>query len=138
MTLITDRTEADVLLGNEKGHYGFRDLNRVETAAAELDRLFPVLGFSERLVTKTDWGLPGDFDAQSWPCKRQMDRYLGNIIRIRKLFAITISLPTTMTKLTAVRANNIEKVLKQAKLRADAAIGAFHYSGETIAGEEIL
>ena len=58
MALVTDRTESDALLGNEKGLYSYTDLNRVETAVSEIVAQFPSLGVSEQLTIKTDWGLP--------------------------------------------------------------------------------
>ena len=39
MQFITDRTHADVLLGNEKGIYSYEDLNRVERAVAQLSAM---------------------------------------------------------------------------------------------------
>lgn len=136
MELITNRTESDVFLGNEKGVYCFSDLNRVESAVQEIAALFPVLGTSLVLVTKTDWGLPESFSTAQWPVESQMRRYLGNIDAIKKLFYISVPLPASMEKLNWNGANNIEKTLQQAKIRAANTIQTFRYSGEIYSGEE--
>lgn len=109
MTFITDRTKSDVLLGNEKGSYGYTDLNRVEAAVAELSTR---LGLS--LATKTDWMY------STIPFESEMTRYLGNVAAVRT-YCATIGdisafpeLPTNMKHLTHTGANNIEKVLELA------------------------
>ena len=96
MDLITDRTESDVLLGNEKGTYSHADLNRVEKAVSELAAMITALGFSLVLETKTDWGMPGDFSADEWPAETQMQRYVENVAKIRKVFVIQEKIPETM------------------------------------------
>ena len=136
MHLITDRTESDAMLRNEKGTYGFSDLNRVEGTVAEIAALFPVLDIGLDLETKTDWGLPGAFSAASWPAASQMQRYLGNVASIRSAFQIPTQLPATMARLTWSGANSIEKVLQTAMARATGTIQTFRYSGEIYAGEE--
>lgn len=136
MDLITDRTESDALLGNEKGTYSYTDLNRVEAAVSEIAALFPVLGTSLVLTTKTNWGLPGAFLSAEWPVTSQMQRYLGNVVAIKNNFGIPVQLPATMAKLTWSGANNIEKVLQMAMTRATNTIQTFRYSGEIYSGEE--
>lgn len=87
-----------------KGAYNFSDLNRVETAVAELAEL---LGLT--LETKTDW-TPWDT-----PVQADMERYLGNVAAIRDAYpgdAELPSLPVSMIGLNYIGANNIEKVLK--------------------------
>lgn len=110
MYFITDRTESDVFLGNEKGVYSYTDLNRVEEAVQTIVDAGLVTG----LETKTDWGLPGDFSVDGWPVKSQMERFLQNISAIRDAFSIAIQLPESMDKLNWEGANNIEKVLQTA------------------------
>lgn len=136
MDLITDRTESDALLGNEKGTYSYTDLNRVEMAVGEIAALFPVLGTALVLTTKTDWGLPDEFSAEEWPALSQMQRYLGNVVAIKNTFDIPIQLPISMARLTWAGANNIEKVLQVAMTRATNTIQSFRYSGEIYSGEE--
>ena len=100
MQLITDRTEADVLLGNEKGRYSHTDLNRVESAVAELQRLAGQMDISPGLTTKNDWGLPGSFSSDNWPTESQMQRYLGNVHALCSALEIRTGLPDTMAGLT--------------------------------------
>ena len=123
--LITDRTQYHVALLNKlrrkpwssmtsseksawykdaaKGAYNYTDLNRVETAVTELARR---LGLT--LTTKTNWTL---WDV---PTTNDMERYLRNVQTIRDACpgdADFPDLPYSMSGLTYVGANNIEKTL---------------------------
>lgn len=138
MTLVTDRTEADSLLGNEKGTYGYADLNRVENAVSEIAKYFSVLGSSSKMSIKTDWGLPGDFSTETFPVKSQMDRYLSNVQYINNLFAVGLPLPDSMDKMTWDSANMIEEVLQRASGKISAIINTYRYSGEIYAGEDLI
>ena len=86
-----------------KGGYNYTDLNRVETAVAELAGQ---LGLT--LTTKTNW--------TCWdrPVQSDMERYLGNVVAIRDACSADLdfpTLPSTMSGLTYSGANSIEKVL---------------------------
>lgn len=122
--MITDRTQADVDRVKElsakgwagmtaqekvewnaglKGAYNYTDLNRVETAVAEL-----AADLCLDLQTKTDW------TAWDIPKESDMDRYLKNIKKIRSAgvgYSTTPAPPDSMQKLDYIKANNIEKVL---------------------------
>lgn len=135
MDLIIDRSESDALLRNEKGVYGYGDLNRVEAAVAEIAALFPTLDIGLDLEIKTDWGLPAAFSVAEWPAASQMQRYLGNVRTIKSTFGVTVQLPSSMARLTWSGANNIEKVLQAAMARAAGTIESFRYSGEIYSGE---
>lgn len=135
MELITDRTESDSLLRNERGIYGYTDLNRVEQAVETIVGLAAQLGKPLDLEVKTDWGEPGVFPV-NFPTESQMTRYLGNVRTIREVFGISTQLPQTMRRLTWRSANNIEKVLQSALTIADQTIPNFIYCGEVFAGEE--
>lgn len=135
MELVTNRTEADALLGNEKGIYSYADLNRVESAVAELSLLFPALDINLSPETKTDWGYPGFFSVDKWPTETQMTRYLKNVSDIKSAFGISLWLPPSMSQLTWSGANNIEKILERAHTAATNTIKAFRYSGEFYSGE---
>ncbi len=112
MEFITDRTEADVLLGNAKGRYRFTDLNRVERAVQELCNLGNQLGYELNLPTKTDWGPPGMFPSDSWPTDSQMKRYLSNVSKLCELFSVDSSnVPQTADALDWQGANAIEEAL---------------------------
>lgn len=138
MKLVTDRTESDALLGNEKGVYSHVDLNRVETAVAALAAELSAIGYKINLTTKTDWMPPEDFLAETWPVKSQMERYLKNIRTIRNIFPLEGkgTLPDSMDRLTWKTANLIEMILKNAGEKVDAVKQAWNYSGEVFAGEE--
>ena len=136
MELITNRTEADVLLGNAKGTYGYTDLNRVEQAVTELCSLATRLDIHQNLTTKTDWGLPGAFSAGTWPTVEQMKRYLGNVHALCDALSLETNLPMTMAHLTFVGANEIENALLSAYHRVQGILNAYQFSGEIYAGEE--
>ena len=138
MKLVTDRTEMDALLGNEKGTYGYLDLNRVESCVAMISDLFSEMGISAELPTKTNWGIPGQFSVADWPVETQMERYLRNIALIRTEMAISIPVPISMDKLTWISANNIEKILETAVIRIKGIKQSYRYSGEIYAGEELI
>lgn len=137
MTLITDRTDADVLAQNAKGMYGPTDLNRVESAVREISLLLGQLGINLRLQTKTDWDYPEMFSAESWPVQSQMRRYIDNVTAIRDAASGTVQIPDNMENLTADAANSIEQVLLDAYDFAYKTIKTFRYSGEFYSGEEI-
>lgn len=136
MQFITDRTEADVLMGTAKSMYQDTDLNRVEEAVAEISAQFHALGIGLKLVVKTDWKPPEDYSTENWVTEKQMARYLENVAAIRTLFPVAIQLPQSMSNLTWEDANNIEKVLKTAVERIAAIKQSYRYSGEFYAGEE--
>lgn len=136
MDLITDRTESDVLLKTEKGTYGYKDLNRVEDAVKSLQELAVQLDIPAVLITKTDWGLPGAFDAAAWPTQSQMRRYLQNVSDLCDAVAVNATLPKSMQGLTWMGANSIEEALSAVHIRIQGVLHAFKYSGECFAGEE--
>lgn len=136
MNLITDRTKSDVLLGTEKGVYGIADLNRVESAVAELLALAKALDVRCNLKVKTDWGLPGEFSAETWPAKGQMERYLSNVNRLCQAMELAADLPSSMDHLTWKGANQIEQALLLTYARIQNILQTFRFSGELFAGEE--
>jgi hypothetical protein len=106
-----------------KGAYNYTDLNRVESAVATVGG---ILGLS--LTTKTNW--------TKWdiPSKSEMDRYLGNVAKIRNHCASVPNLPplpSSMNGLNYTDANNIELVLLRAYEFAMSSI----QSGEIYSGE---
>ena len=136
MEFVTDRTKSDVLLGAEKGLYGFSDLNRVESAVAELAVLAKKLGVSKQFDVKTDWGLPSVFSASQWPTKKQMARYLDNVRSLCEIVELTANIPVSMEHLTWDGANQIEEALSLVYERIQNILKFFRYSGEFFAGEE--
>lgn len=144
LNLITDRTQDDVdrvkklaALGwggmssaqqaewsaGMKGAYSHVDLNRVESAVAELAA---AMGLA--LTTKTDW------TALDVPKTADMERYLGNINALRAIvpgLPDTPDTPQSMRGLTWQMANDIEQIL----LDIEFALGTLNYSGELYCGE---
>jgi hypothetical protein len=138
MQLVTDRTEADMLLQNEKGTYNFQDLNRVESAVQELLTQLPKIGARVELEVKTDWGLPGDFSEDTWPTFHQMKRYLQNVKTLCDFCSLQIpNMPATMEDLTFDGANAIEEALEEVYKHISSIVRCLRYSGEFYAGEEI-
>lgn len=101
---LTDGQKNEYLNYAAKGAYNYRDLNRVESAVAELAEM---LGLT--LSTKTDWGV------WDYPTQSEMDRYLGNVAAVRDACPDEQNFPTlpsSMDRLTYETANNIEKILE--------------------------
>ena len=136
MQLITDRSEADVLLGTEKGYYGSSDLNRVETFVEDLLRKLPELDVRILLKTKRDWTLTDAFSPDTWPVKSQMARYLENVRALCESLDLYPEIPRSMERLDYVGANQIEQALLLAERRIAAVKNTYRFSGELIAGEE--
>lgn len=136
MELITDRTKSDVLLGTEKGYYGVADLNRVESAVAELAGIARLLDICGDIQVKTDWGEPDAFSAAQWPTAVQMRRYLDNVHHLCDTVELAASLPASMESLTWEGANQIEQALLLTYERLQSILQAFRFSGEFYAGEE--
>ena len=136
MQLITDRTKNDVLLKTEKGYYSYSDLNRVESAVADLAVIAQGLGVTKQFETKTDWGVPGLFSAAAWPTKQQMQRYLNNVHELCGAVEAAADLPSSMDRLTFNGANQIEEALSLAFERMDKIIRSLRYSGEIFAEKE--
>ena len=136
MELITDRTQSDVLLGNKKGVYSYEDLNRVERAVSFLAELAGQLDVHYEPQVKLDWTLPQVFDANGWPVRSQMERYLENVRALCALLAVQTQLPDSMDKLTYVGANRIEQALADVQAQIRGVLDTFQFSGELFAGEE--
>ena len=135
--MVTDRTEADVILGNAKGVYNYTDLNRVESAVAELFELANELGLNFTSAVKTDWGIPGYFYQANWPTVSQMERYLSNVRDLADAFSVSrLSLPKTMSDLSYRGANAIEKCLENVYTAIQGTTENYRYSGDIYAGEE--
>ena len=101
---MTDSQKAEYTGYASKGAYNYTDLNRVESAVAELSK---ILGLT--LSTRTTWNMRGA------PYQADMRRYLNNVKAIRDACPGNIEfppLPDSMDKLTIEGANNIEKVLE--------------------------
>lgn len=135
--MVTDRSEADVLLGNAKGVYSYTDLNRVEGAVAELFELANDVGFHFTSEVKTNWSEPEVFTKLTWPAVGQMERYIRNVNSLCDAFYVSHqNLPSSMSGLTWKGANAIEEALEMVYNRIQNIISTYRYSGEIYAGEE--
>lgn len=115
-----------------KGSYNYTDLNRVEEAVKYVAQRLTQKGYSIFLTTKTDWTLG------TIPTKAAMDRYMGNVARIRSaipVYPTTPAAPTTAQKLTYKMANDIEQILKDVDSLIDNMLGGYYFSGDLYAGE---
>lgn len=162
---MTEAEQAEFLTAM-KGAYNAEDLNRVESAVAYVggllaelpgdlmvyadgrgvawDKFFDVpydeAAYSE-METVTNW------EAKDLPTETDLVRYLGNVVLVRgALEADYPALPETMSGLTYVGANSIERVLElvydailafreRTETLIDNTAAAWCYSGEIYTGE---
>lgn len=130
VTLVTDRTQADVervrelaakgfaamtaaeqaeWLAGMKGAYNASDLNRVGTALNYLaGRLASICGNSITWTAKTDWAVT------DIPVASQAEAYRKQVQSIRDALAYPAETPDApqLGRLTYTDANNIERILK--------------------------
>lgn len=110
LELITDRTQADVSNGADKGYYNASDLNRVTAAMEELAGVFTDYGYA---VSYTD-ARPGVWVESDIPTKDQLEQYRRNVASIRAVLDVlptTPETPESMELLDYVKANHIEQIL---------------------------
>ena len=134
-TLITDRTEFDVLNRNEKGTYNVSDLNRVGECVQILADELKLYGYSIVVNVKTDWQM-GDI-----PTTSDMETYLENIdalIDASYTLAQTPPLPESMAYLNWRSANAIEQILVDIRTITIRMIADFRYCGTFRANERTL
>ena len=132
LSLITDRTRADVENETDKGFYNATDLNRVGAAVEYIAGRFTALGYACPVTVKKDW-LTSDS-----PSASQMDAYRQNIVTLRGQIAVmqsTPEAPASMAGLDYVKANNIEQILLDLDALIDKLIKSWCFSGELYAGE---
>ncbi len=144
VTIITDRTELDVLNGTSKGVYNYTDLNRVESAVKELyTQLKVYMPAIDDIITKIDWA-PFEPDVEylsinnNWFTKEQRERYLTNVqkLAIMVVIADKINLPTSMDNLDYIGANNIEKAIGIIEKAIESIPINWRYCGTFQCGEE--
>lgn len=132
LSLITDRTRADVENETDKGFYNASDLNRVGAAVEYVAGRFAALGYACPVTVKKDW-LTSDA-----PTASQMEAYRQNIVTLRGQIAVmqsTPNAPASMAGLNYVKANNIEQILLDLDALIDKLIKSWYFSGELYAGE---
>nr|DAG67333.1 MAG TPA: hypothetical protein [Caudoviricetes sp.] len=147
VTLVTDRTQADVervqalaakgfaamtaaeqaeWLAGMKGAYNASDMNRVGTALNYLAaRLAPICGMSIAWSAKTDWAVTDIATAS------QAETYRQQIQDIRDALAYPAGTPDApeLARLTYTDANNIERILKLCEDLIINVAKSFRYTG---------
>lgn len=116
-----------------KGMYTHNDLNRVESAVANLVSAIKSVGYAlPDMVIKTDWKYSDRI------YKVDMDRYFDNVDILRSLFPVypdTPETPTTDEKFNYEMANNVEKILSDVHSIFDNLKESWLYTGDTFSGE---
>ena len=132
LSLITDRTRADVENETDKGFYNASDLNRVGAAVEYIAGRFTALGYACPVTVKKDW-LTSDA-----PTASQLETYRQNIVTLRGQIAVmqsTPNAPAGMAGLNYVKANNIEQILLDLDALITNITKSWYFSGEVYAGE---
>lgn len=132
LSLITDRTRADVENKTNKGFYNASDLNRVGAAVQYVAERFAAQGYAVTVSPKKDW-LASDI-----PTASELETYRQNIVTLRALLAVlptTPEAPDSMAGLTYTEANSIERILLDLDTLLTNAARAWYQSGEIYAGE---
>lgn len=125
--------EIDVTPSAAKGMYTHNDLNRVESAVAEIVERLVKLGHRDlKLEVKTDWSYTDDF----W--QADMVRYLKNVSELASRvvnYPTTPPVPEIRNKLDYIAANDIEKILVDVSDITLKNIDTRCYAGEIFLGE---
>ena len=132
LNIITDRTQADVINGTDKGYYNAEDLNRVGAAVEYVAGRFASYGYAVSVSPKKDWAM-GDI-----PREADMAKYLVEVEQLRGLVRVLPTTPETpgdMENLWWWEANHIEQILKDADSLLTNMAAAWYYSGAIYAGE---
>ena len=132
LSLITDRTRADVENQTDKGFYNASDLNRVGAAVEYIAGRFAALGYACPVTVKKDW-LTSDA-----PTALQLETYRQNIVTLRGQIAVmqsTPEAPASMAGLNYVKANNIEQILLDLDTLITNITKSWYFAGEVYAGE---
>ena len=139
-TLITDRTEADVTIGNAKGTYNASDLNRVGAAMNYVAARLREQGYDPHISPKTGW------KDDDWVDPAAQAVYLGDLAELRKQFTMLESTPEVPPRILATAinsgdgltygwANDIEQILLDIDVLLTNIAAGWLYSGEIYSGE---
>ena len=138
--LVTDRTDADVNAGNDKGTYKASDLNRVGAAMNYVADRLKAQGYDPHISPKTDW------KDDDWVDPAAQVVYLGDLAELRKQFALYETTPEVPPRILATAinsndgltytwANDIEQILMDIDVLLTNIAAGWLYSGELYAGE---
>lgn len=131
-TLVTDRTNEDVLNQTAKGSYTADDLNRVGAAMQYIADRLAAHGYRVSISPKTDWTASGYLTVSS------AEKYLTDLAVLRAALTVltsTPNVPPDMDGLTYTEANDIEQILKDIDMLLTNAELAWYRSGDLYAGE---
>lgn len=145
-TLITDRTQADVDAGNERGTYDDRTLNRVTSAMEDLRARFSELGYITGYEPLMIWHLNGSSDAVWRENDEDIDAdqfnaYIANVSALRgvlNMLSSTPQTPSTLENLLYTQANDIEKILFDIDATLRRMASTFPVCGEALCGGDYL
>lgn len=132
LVLVTDRTQADVTNGTDKGYYNVSDLNRVGSAMAYIRDRFNDNGYDVDISPDTTW------TESDIPTPEDMTLYLGCLGTLRAVLPLpddTPETPESMENLTYVTANDIEKILETIDDVLTKSLTFLWYSGDLYSGE---
>ena len=138
--LVTDRTQADVNAGNDKGTYRASDLNRVGAAMNYVADRLKAQGYDPHISPKTDW------KDDDWVDPAAQAVYLGDLAELRKQFTMLASTPEVPPRILATAinsndgltytwANDIEQILMDIDVLLTNIAAGWLYSGEIYSGE---
>ena len=128
----TDAEKAEWDSFTLKGAYNYTDLNRVGAAVAYVAGRLLECGTSADVSPKQDWS------ESDTPTYSQMERYRSDIVALRTALAAmptTPQAPATMSNLTWVEANAIEKILQDTDVLISQLEAAWFFSGDLFSGE---
>lgn len=132
LSLITDRTRADVENETDKGFYNASDLNRVGAAVEYIAGRFAALGYACPVTVKKDWL------QSAAPTRQQLEYYRQNIVTLRSQIAVmqsTPEAPASMAGLNYIKANDIEQILLDLDALITNITKSWYFAGEVYAGE---
>ena len=133
VSLITDRTQADLDNDTARAYIDHDDLNRLEGAVQWIAEHLQDAGYPVRITERLNW-LPADVRTQS-----EMDRLRDNINNLRSAYVTVSTTPRTPASITYSsinQANEIEQILADLYQLINGMESQYRYSGEAIAGEE--
>lgn len=135
--LIIDRTLSDVNNLRTKGNYNATDLNRVEKWCKYLMELLSEYGYYVSIVTKTDWEIGLGKDRMF----SEITRIKTNIQKLKDAFYVLPTTPevpsVTDVSINYIKANNIEKILKDMEYLAFQIDKSLRYADFMYAGDDL-
>ena len=119
-------------LGDMKGCYGAKDMNRVEGAVTLVANRLSAVGYPLSPSVKMNW------TREEIPKKEDMERYFGNVAALRAavpVYPSTPMAPDIYSPLDYRKANELEQILLDLNRIATSIPAAWHYAGELYTGE---